>query len=259
MKRKGFTLIELLVVIAIIAILAAILLPVFASARENARKASCENNLKQIGIAFIAYAQDYDEKYMRNDPWASGQDWAGQVYSYIKSGGVFKCPDDPTGNGSGAVASVPVSYARNANLAIGGSGPGVTLSQLVAPANIIMLFESQTTAGAGPAGYPACNVIVTDVNEDPNETPAQIGGGAAPASDCFSPGGNGSGGISGYWGGGNVSTDQTRHGNNSGSNYLGCDGHVKFIMPNLVYFGGNTTVAPGWTGDPNYRMTLSIT
>jgi len=60
-ERKGFTLIELLVVIAIIAILAAILFPVFARARENARKTNCQSNLKQLGVACLAYAQDYDE------------------------------------------------------------------------------------------------------------------------------------------------------------------------------------------------------
>src|SRR5579872_5071957 len=61
--KKGFTLIELLVVIAIIAILAAILLPVFATARERARQSTCESNLKQIGTAFTAYLQDFDEKW----------------------------------------------------------------------------------------------------------------------------------------------------------------------------------------------------
>ena len=61
MKKRGFTLIELLVVIAIIAILAAILFPVFARAREAARKSSCQSNLKQFGSAFMMYTQDYDE------------------------------------------------------------------------------------------------------------------------------------------------------------------------------------------------------
>ena len=65
-NKRGFTLIELLVVIAIIAILAAILFPVFAQAREKARQASCQSNLKQIGIAFKMYVQDYDEKWPSN-------------------------------------------------------------------------------------------------------------------------------------------------------------------------------------------------
>ncbi len=69
MRRKGFTLIELLVVIAIIAILAAILFPVFARAREKARQTSCLSNLKQIGLAVMMYAQDYDEKLLFAEMW----------------------------------------------------------------------------------------------------------------------------------------------------------------------------------------------
>ena len=96
--RPAFTLIELLVVIAIIAILAAILFPVFARARENARRSSCLSNLKQVGIAMMQYTQDYDERYMVADHEdADGNGvadyaWFVPLQPYIKSEQVFKCP-----------------------------------------------------------------------------------------------------------------------------------------------------------------------
>src|SRR5579862_7576250 len=99
-KRYGFTLIELLVVIAIIAILAAILFPVFAKVREKARQTSCESNMKQLGLGFIQYVQDNDET-MPVPADAYGEGWAGHIYPYIKSTGVFGCPDDPTAPASG--------------------------------------------------------------------------------------------------------------------------------------------------------------
>ena len=99
--KKGFTLIELLVVIAIIAILAAILFPVFARARENARRSSCSSNIKQIGLGFQQYIQDYDEKF----PLVAGggatgtagdvsQGWAIQMQPYLKSSQIFQCPSE---------------------------------------------------------------------------------------------------------------------------------------------------------------------
>ena len=95
--RSGFTLIELLVVIAIIAILAAILFPVFARARENARKSTCQSNLKQLGLGLMQYAQDYDEGY----PMTAFGPYAGGAYAYwytdllmpyVKNTQIFVCP-----------------------------------------------------------------------------------------------------------------------------------------------------------------------
>ncbi len=94
-SRIGFTLIELLVVIAIIAILAAILFPVFARARENARRASCQSNLKQIGLGIIQYTQDYDEQFPKiSTPVAAAPPygWADSIQPYIKSVQILKCP-----------------------------------------------------------------------------------------------------------------------------------------------------------------------
>src|SRR5574341_1041002 len=101
-KRHGFTLIELLVVIAIIAILAAILFPVFAQAREQARKASCLSSQKQNGLACLMYAQDYDETYVqasdwnqRIPPWHNGvRSWTALIQPYVKSYELveFGCP-----------------------------------------------------------------------------------------------------------------------------------------------------------------------
>src|SRR5579872_1572818 len=107
-KRKGFTLIELLVVIAIIAILAAILFPVFAKAREQARKVSCLSNMKQLGLATNMYVQDYDEKFPFGENWhadvpttPTGVVDAGyvcgnryQLKPYLKSEAIWLCPSD---------------------------------------------------------------------------------------------------------------------------------------------------------------------
>jgi prepilin-type N-terminal cleavage/methylation domain-containing protein/prepilin-type processing-associated H-X9-DG protein len=98
--KRGFTLIELLVVIAIIALLAAILFPVFARARENARRASCMSNEKQIGLGILQYTQDYDERYpvytyvdsAGNEPNANG--WAVLIQPYVKSTQVLQCPSE---------------------------------------------------------------------------------------------------------------------------------------------------------------------
>ena len=93
-KKSAFTLIELLVVIAIIAILAAILFPVFARARENARRSSCTSNLKQIGLGVLQYVQDYDESMPGHNMAVQHQLWMDIIQPYIKSEQVFTCPSD---------------------------------------------------------------------------------------------------------------------------------------------------------------------
>ncbi len=142
MKRRAFTLIELLVVIAIIAILAAILFPVFAKAREKARQSSCLSNGKQIGIAVMQYTQDYDETYPGGAGMGPGGAWNPAfwdlVQPYLKSSQVFKCPsaaNPPNANGT----PYPVTYGCNYNIMKWGSG--ASMASIDAPASRILLGE----------------------------------------------------------------------------------------------------------------------
>lgn len=141
-KRTAFTLIELLVVIAIVSILAAILFPVFTRARENARRASCMSNLKQIGLGFIMYAQDYDEhmpsaylsshvngsfKYPNGNSYPT-QSWYAAIYPYIKSAQLFNCPSVDTAilyGGGYQMVNFPYSY--NYRYPAGVTNPGISL------------------------------------------------------------------------------------------------------------------------------------
>jgi prepilin-type N-terminal cleavage/methylation domain-containing protein/prepilin-type processing-associated H-X9-DG protein len=158
-KRSGFTLIELLVVIAIIAILAAILFPVFAQAREKARMQQCLSNMKQIGTGIYNYLQDWDEcypmnrypdKYASNVNTPSGLDgshtwWKQSVEPYIKSVQVFKCPSNPMGDTLDLTGRYPVSYAYNGGAfweyPYGVYGP-TSLSDIKEPAETIFILET---------------------------------------------------------------------------------------------------------------------
>ncbi|RYG75354.1 DUF1559 domain-containing protein [bacterium] len=119
--KKGFTLIELLVVIAIIAILAAILFPVFGRARENARRSSCQSNLKQIALGAKQYVQDYDEKYPQVVLGTDGapatpdlnRGWAAQLQPYLKSTQIFQCPSETISGNANPATNQYTDYWYN--------------------------------------------------------------------------------------------------------------------------------------------------
>ncbi len=168
MSRRGFTLIELLVVIAIIAILAAILFPVFARAREKARQASCQSNLKQIAIAAQMYSQDYDERFV---PMSMGTP-AGTAYTasllqpYIKNLQIFECPSYSSAGPKNCTCGsleLPryLSYGFNCGSTAGGRMPnwygpmGAKLSAIESPAETLFAGDS-TCVNIGPGSkYPA--------------------------------------------------------------------------------------------------------
>lgn len=156
-KRGGFTLIELLVVIAIISILAAILFPVFARARENARRASCQSNLKQISLGIMQYTQDYDEKYpLLQDPTAgSGIPYTAAIQPYVKSTQLFICPsgsrDVATTEDNGTIAdktwkTTTPTYKANAEGSYGMNryltgSTGVSMATVDQPAITAFIFD----------------------------------------------------------------------------------------------------------------------
>jgi prepilin-type N-terminal cleavage/methylation domain-containing protein/prepilin-type processing-associated H-X9-DG protein len=160
-KKPGFTLIELLVVIAIIAILAAILFPVFAQARERARQANCLSNLKQIGTGVMMYVQDWDETYPNNRlfTFPGGSEgnkllvtWKTATQPYVKNLGVYKCPsnrhreqpDETKGDDAFGLPVFPISYAYNGSAlwSAATTRTVIPLASVPEPARYLMIIES---------------------------------------------------------------------------------------------------------------------
>jgi prepilin-type N-terminal cleavage/methylation domain-containing protein/prepilin-type processing-associated H-X9-DG protein len=244
MRRKGFTLIELLVVIAIIAILAAILFPVFARAREKARQASCQSNLKQIDLAFLMYATDYDERFPvwnwgnringgGNYPGTSIPPslgmvaWQAATFPYVKNTQLYMCPSRDVAQCNWASCYpwgnvVPqCNYGYNEPISCGpwgccgenGRALAHTLKGLGWPAETLLVGDCRSSLGGWE--HDPTRVLARYAFADPGKCP---GCGNTPADIA----------------------DAAAH--NGGSNIAFADGHVKWLGWNsirTIEFGGS--------------------
>ncbi len=246
-RESGFTLIELLVVIAIIAILAAILFPVFAQAREKARATSCSSDIRQAGLAIMQYTQDYDERYP-NGVGAFGMGWAGPSYAYIKNTGLLHCPDDSTAQKTiNGINYYPISFAINAN------ANGKAIAAFARPASSVALCEvfGATAQIDQPDEGLAANTVLdmspaTDGLPDPTNAnggilidhPADNTGNDLRMATGLMPGGvNGTYTVSPAVLSASFTTSGVNGVHSNGSNFLLADGHVKNLRPGQVSSG----------------------
>jgi len=247
-RKFGFTLIEFLVVIAIIAILAAILFPVFAKVREKARQTTCTSNLKQLGLGLVQYFQDNDECYPAyarpsgNPSWAD-VDWQVLIYPYTKAQGIYTCPDNTNTNWSengdpaqgainltnGAPTKIPAHYTANMAGWESGGGPWC-FSDVKGNGNDlngIGLFGGCYSPGVTQAEVqsPSSTIAVFELRNNSVSLP------------------------NASWAGNTLFAGHTGM-----SDYLFADGHVKAMRPNAtcpVDSSGNATGPCLWTLDNN--------
>lgn len=259
-KSQGaFTLIELLVVIAIIAILAAILFPVFGRARENARRSSCQSNLRQMGMATIQYTQDYDETFpyyalgMPTDSNTPGGVWSTNVwiwpqmlFPYHKSIKIFFCPSSTFPK----QATYPDNAKEghySANLSVftsttTGTGAAIRVPQVISAAGTYMLMDGGGSVLSGHSGIPSA--YVGDA----------VGASILPGTQAINgPMAAGSAG-SGFSNAANDAAIRVDYANGRhfhGVNVAFCDGHVKWLQSSTLIreaskFNGSGNSISAW-------------
>jgi prepilin-type N-terminal cleavage/methylation domain-containing protein/prepilin-type processing-associated H-X9-DG protein len=233
--KKGFTLIELLVVIAVIAILAAILFPVFARARENARRSSCMSNLKQQGLAMIMYAQDYDEHLtaldlanagivLPNGSKSSTALWFQMLYPYMKNIQIMNCPSESS-----------VIWTSGSYTGLVPSGYNYTAPTWVCSSNCGVSMGPENKAGASLASIEDASgtILITDSKYYYSLMPGTPRTAVnADGSNCVSPS---------YSGG----CTSARHLDTV--NALFVDGHVKSMKWQTIMGGTGVSVYRYWT------------
>ena len=241
--RRGFTLVELLVVIAIIAILAAILFPVFARAREKARQTTCASNEKQLALGILQYNADYDEQ-MVPITGAAYVHWPLLVYSYVKSYDIYSCPDDKGYNNiRTSIYGDRESYGMNIKLSTYVTATtlytGIPISKINYPADLLLFVEDNLSVVAGEAcGYGgSTNLGGTNIGYSNVWYATAAAGGLTPTVDSqynapttFAD-----------WG-----SPYARH--SGGANVAFVDGHVHWTTFNGMY------VPPTGTTPANFRL-----
>ena len=249
-RTRAFSSAELILAIVILLVVAAILFPVFARARERARQVSCLSNEKELALGIIQYCQDYDGRFPCGTHPAPLQSipagWAGQIYPYMLSSNEYKCPDDPTVPDAGEPYLLPISYAYNSNVGYVAErqrkiGKAALLinsaknSDLTLPARTVLFCEIedatcdiQNLHGAevsSPSVVGGVPVLLSNIDGDVTSMRYATGILRSDPASAVVVGKS-------Y---GNATALTGRH--NDGSNFVLADGHAKWLKPSSVSAG----------------------